>query len=346
MPVPIPAEKWGVTDGKDVYQYTLQNKAGTIVKIINYGGAITDLSVPDKNGKPDNVTLAFDSLEGYLQNGNPCFGCLVGRFANRIGKARFNIDGKEYILAANNNGNTLHGGLKGFDKVVWDATPLTEKNGLLLSYKSKDGEEGFPGNVTVHVTYLLTEDNALEIAYEAVADAPTPINLTNHAYFNLSGGTDGDILNHVLQLKPNQYTEADEKLIPTGVIASVKGTALDFTTAKKVGQDIEKVAPGYDHNFVIENYGTLQSIASLHHITSGRHMEVLTTQPGVQLYTGNFLNGQLKQTYKNRVFNKYAGLCLETQHYPDSPNKPGFPSSILKPGETFKELTVYKFSVK
>lgn len=346
MPAPIPAEKWGSVDGKDVYQYTLKNKVGTTVKIINYGGTITDLIVADKKNSFDNVVLGFDSLAGYLQAGNPCFGCLVGRYANRIAKAAFTLNGKKYPLAANNNGNSLHGGLKGFDKVVWDAKPLTEKNALLLQYKSKNGEEGYPGNLTVEVTYILTEDNALEIAYEAVTDADTPVNLTNHAYFNLSGGADETILDHVLELKADSYTLADETLIPTGAIVTVKDTPLDFRTAKKVGKDIAAVAPGYDHNFVLPHPGNLQTIGGLHHVASGRYMEVATTQPGVQLYTGNFLNGSLKNTYKNRLYNKYAGLCLETQHYPDSPNQPAFPSTILKPGETFKELTVYKFSVK
>lgn len=346
MPAPIPAEKWGVVDGKDVYRYTLTNKNGTTVKIINYGGTITDILTVDKKGKFDNIVLAFDSLAGYLQAGNPAFGCLVGRYANRIAHARFSLNGKEYKLAPNNNGNTLHGGLKGYDKVVWDATQLTEKNGLHLVYKSKDGEEGFPGNLTVQVTYILTEDNALEIAYEAATDAATPINLTNHAYFNLSGDTDATVLNHVLQINATSFTKADDNLIPTGEIVTVKNTGLDFTSPKKVGKDIEKLAPGYDHNFVLPNPGTLTPIANLHHENSGRYMEVATTQPGVQLYTGNYLNGKLSHTYKKRVYDKWGGLCLETQHYPDSPNQPSFPTTILQPGEVFKELTVFRFSVK
>lgn len=346
MPAPIPAEKWGVVDGKEVLQYTLTNKAGTIVKLINYGATVTEILVADKNGNKDNVVLGFTSLEGYVQPGNPCFGCVVGRFANRIANAAFTLNGKTYKLAANNNGNSLHGGLMGFDKVVWDAKPLTEKNGLLLQYISKDGEEGYPGTLKVEVTYILTEDSALEIAYEAVTDADTHVNLTNHAYFNLAGDTDANVLDHVLQLTADKYTLANENLIPTGEILTVASTALDFRTPKKVGKDIKAVDPGYDHNFVLENPGTLRHIGALHHPGNGRYMEVATTQPGVQLYTGNFLNGNLKHTYKNRVYNKYAGLCLETQHYPDSPNQPSFPSTLLIPGETFKELTVYKFSVK
>ncbi|MGN6493443.1 MAG: aldose epimerase family protein [Agriterribacter sp.] len=347
MPEFLPAEKWGVVDGKDVYQYTLSNAAGMIVKIINYGGTITDLWVPDRNGATDNVVLAFDSLPGYLQGGNPCFGCLVGRFANRIANASFVLDGKRYPLAPNNNGNTLHGGIKGFDKVVWDAKPLPEQNSLQLTYVSKDGEEGYPGTLKVQVTYTLTDDNGLAIKYNAVTNAATPVNLTNHAYFNLSGGADATILEHELTLTATHYTVANEKLIPTGEIAPVKGTALDFTAVKKVGKDIENVAPGYDHNFVLNNPdGKLQHIGYLYHAGTGRKMEVLTTQPGVQLYTGNFLNGALQHTFRERIYDQYAGLCLETQHYPDSPNQPSFPSTILRPGEEFWQETVYRFSVK
>ncbi|MBX3253451.1 MAG: galactose mutarotase [Chitinophagaceae bacterium] len=341
------AEKWGMVDGKEVYQYSLFNTNGTVVKIINYGGAITGIWTPDKKGTPGNVVLAFDSLPGYLQGGNPCFGCLVGRFANRIANAAFTLDGKQYKLAPNNNGNTLHGGIKGFDKVVWDATPLPEQNSLQLKYVSKDGEEGFPGELSVTVIYTLTGDNALQIRYDAVTDAPTPVNLTNHAYFNLSAGKDATVLEHELLLNATHYTVADEKLIPTGEIAAVKGTALDFTAIKKVGKDIKRVAPGYDHNFVLNNLsGKLQETGYLYHAASGRKMEVFTTQPGVQLYTGNFLNGSLQHTTDGIEYNQYAGLCLETQHYPDSPNQPLFPSTILRPGEKFHHETVYRFSVK
>lgn len=347
MPEFLPAEKWGVVDGKDVYQYSLTNAAGMIVKIMNYGGTITGIWTPDRKGVADNLVLAFDSLPGYLQGGNPCFGCLVGRFANRIANASFVLDGKRYALAPNNNGNTLHGGIKGFDKVVWDAKPLPEQNSLQLTYVSKDGEEGYPGTLKVEVIYTLAKDNALEIKYNAVTDAATPVNLTNHAYFNLSGGADATILDHELMLTATQYTVANEQLIPTGEIASVKGTALDFTALKKVGKDIKEVAPGYDHNFVLNNPdGKLQYIGYLYHAATGRKMEVLTTQPGVQLYTGNFLDGNLQHTFGERVYNQYAGLCLETQHYPDSPNQPSFPSTILRPGEHFHHETVYRFSVQ
>lgn len=346
MDVKIATEKWGVVDGKEVFQFTLANKNGVEVKVINYGGAITSIKAPDRNKVFENVTLAFDSLEGYLQKGNPCFGCLVGRFANRIGKGKFTVDGKTYTLALNNNGNTLHGGLKGYDKVVWDAKALPEKNALSLLYNSKDGEEGFPGNVKITVEYKLTDDNALVIEYYAVTDMATPINLTNHTYFNLSGGADADILDHELTLKATCYTEADDTLIPTGKLIPVKGTALDFTAVKKVGKDINQVQPGYDHNFVLDNEnGALQKIGTLYHKKSGRVMHVATTQPGVQLYTGNFLDGSLTHTPGGIKYNRYAGLCLETQHYPDSPNKPDFPTSILRPGQQFHHITTYTFDV-
>lgn len=343
----IATEKWGVVDGKEVFQYTLTNKNGIEVKIINYGGAITSIKAPDRNKVFKNVTLAFDSLDGYLQKGNPCFGCLVGRYANRIGKGKFTIDGKTYSLALNNNGNTLHGGLKGYDKVVWDAKALPEANGLALSYNSPDGEENFPGNVKINVDYKLTDDNALVIEYHAVTDAATPINLTNHAYFNLSGGDDTTVLDHELTIKATGYTEADDTLIPTGKLIPVKDTPLDFTTVKKVGKDINQVQPGYDHNFVLDNENSvLQRIATLYHKSSGRVMQVATTQPGVQLYTGNFLDGNLKHTPGGIKYNRYAGLCLETQHYPDSPNKPTFPNSILRPGQQFHHITTYTFDVQ
>jgi aldose 1-epimerase len=343
----IASEKWGTVDGKDVFQYTITNKNGVEVKIINYGGAITSIKVPDRNKVFKNVTLAFDSLDGYLQKGNPCFGCLVGRYANRIGKGKFTINGKTYSLALNNNGNTLHGGLKGYDKVVWDAGALPESNELALTYNSPDGEENFPGNVKIDVAYKLTDDNALVIEYHAVTDEATPINLTNHAYFNLSGGDDATILDHELTIKATCYTEADDTLIPTGKLIPVKDTPLDFTTTKKLGKHINLVQPGYDHNFVLDNENSvLQKIATLYHESSGRVMHVATTQPGVQLYTGNFLDGSLAHTPGGIKYNRYAGLCLETQHYPDSPNKPAFPNSILLPGQPFHHITTYTFDVE
>ncbi|PVD51339.1 galactose-1-epimerase [Terrimonas sp.] len=343
----IDAINWGSVDGKDVMLYTLTNKNGMTVKIMNYGGTIVSINVPDKNNTFENILLTFDSLEGFLQKGNPCFGCLVGRYANRIANAAFRLNNTIYKLAPNNNGNTLHGGLKGYDKVVWDATPLPGSNSIKLSYYSPDGEEGFPGNLTVDVVYQLTDDNAIRIDYAATTDADTPVNFTNHAYFNLSGGADADILDHELTLTATRYTEADDKLIPTGRLLNVKNTPLDFTTPKKVGKDIADIQPGYDHNFVLDNEtGILKNTGSLYHAKSGRYMQVATTQPGVQLYTGNFLNGSLKHTPGGAIYHKHAGLCLETQHYPDSPNQPSFPDTILKPGEKFHHTTVYSFSVK
>ncbi|MFT3747328.1 MAG: aldose epimerase family protein [Agriterribacter sp.] len=338
---------WGSVDGKDVMLYTLTNKNGMTVQITNYGGTIVSINVPDKNNVFENVVLTFDSLEGFLQKDNPCFGCLVGRYANRIANASFTLNDIEYKLAPNNNGNTLHGGLKGYDKVVWNAIEQEDNNSIKLSYFSPDGEEGFPGNLTIDVVYQLTNNNAIKIDYTATTDAATPVNFTNHAYFNLSGGADADILDHELTLTATRYTEADDNLIPTGRLPDVKNTPLDFTTAKKVGKDIADIQPGYDHNFVLDNEtGILKNIGSLYHAKSGRYMQVATTQPGVQLYTGNFLNGSLKHTPRDAIYNKHAGLCLETQHYPDSPNQPSFPDTILKPEEKFHHTTVYSFSVK
>lgn len=343
----ILSEKWGERDEKEVLHFTLTNNNGVELSITNYGGTITGIKTPDRNNIFKNVTLAFNSLQGYLQPGNPCFGCLVGRFANRIAGGRFSLDGKEYTLAKNNNGNSLHGGIKGFDKVVWDATLVADRNALRLAYSSREGEEGFPGNLNVTVEYILSEDNAVTITYNATTDAPTPVNLTNHAYFNLSGGADDTILEHELQLSAETYTVSDDSLIPTGEIASVTNTPLDFRKSKKLGKDIADIAPGYDHNFVLNNItGALQHTGTLYHPASGRYMEAATTQPGVQLYTGNFLDGSLKDTPGGIKYNKHAGLCLETQHYPDSPNQPSFPDTILRPGQLFHHTTVYTFGVR
>jgi len=293
------------------------------------------------------VALGFDSLSGYLQKGNPFFGCLVGRYANRIANAKFTLDGKEYTLAANNNGQSLHGGIKGFDKVLWKAEKLPGDSSLKLTYLSKDGEEGYPGNLAAEVVYTLTSENELKIDYTATTDKATVVNLTNHSYFNLSAGSDSTILDHELQLNADHYTPVNEFLIPTGKIDPVKETPMDFTTAKLIGKDIDSVKGGYDHNWVINKTGTgLEKIASLYHTASGRLMEVYTTEPGVQFYTGNFLDGSLINTKNGQKYMQHAGLCLETQHFPDSPNQPAFPTTILKPGETYKQTTLYKFSVK
>jgi len=337
---------YGMIGTDSVFQYTLANKNGMVVKILNYGGTVTDIITPDKNGKMGDVVLGYDSLEGYLQTGNPYFGCLVGRYGNRIANAKFTLDGKEYTLAVNNAPNTLHGGLKGFDKVIWTVKSFDDSN-LSLSYLSKDGEEGYPGNLSVDVIYSLSDDNGLKIDYTAVTDRATPLNLTNHCYFNLSAGADSTILDHELMLKADKYTPVDATLIPTGKIDDVKGTPMDFTTSKKVGKDIASVTGGYDHNWVINRSGNdLELIGSVYHAGSGRYMEVFTTQPGIQFYTGNFLDGTLKNTRDGMKYVKHAALCLETQHFPDSPNQPSFPNTILKPGEIYHHTTVYKFSTK
>ena len=337
---------YGMIGADSVFQYTLTNKNGMTVKILNYGGTVTDIITPDKNGKMGDVVLGYDSLAGYRQTGNPYFGCLVGRYGNRIANAKFTLDGKEYTLAANNGLNTLHGGLKGFDKVIWFVKLFTDSS-LLLSYSSKDGEEGYPGNLSVDVMYSLSDDNGLKIEYAAVADKATPVNLTNHCYFNLSAGSDSTILDHELMLRADKYTPVNGTLIPTGKIDDVKGTAMDFTTSKKIGRDIAQVTGGYDHNWVFQKpENRFDLIATLYHQPSGRFMEVRTTEPGIQFYSGNFLNGTLKNTRGGVKYVKHAGLCLETQHFPDSPNQPSFPNTILKPGETYQQITVYKFGTK
>lgn len=345
----VAEDGYGEVDGEKVIQYTLTNPSGMIVKILNYGGTVTDIIVPDKNGKQGNVVLGFDSLSGYLQTGNPYFGCLVGRYANRIANAKFTLDGKEYKLAANNDGNSLHGGLKGFDKRVWKASDINTDSisSIKFTYDSRDMEEGYPGNLHTEVVYTLTKNNELKIEYTATTDKATPVNLTNHCYFNLSAGADSTILDHELMLRAQQFTPVNNKLIPTGKIDTVKGNAMDFTSAKKIGKDIAKVPGGYDHNWVFQKpENRFDMVASLYHEPSGRFMEVYTTEPGIQFYSGNFLNGTLKHARDGMKYVKHAGLCLETQHFPDSPNQPAFPNTILKPGETYQQITVYKFSTK
>ncbi|MFT3823758.1 MAG: aldose epimerase family protein [Chitinophagaceae bacterium] len=343
----IAQQPYGTADSAAITQYTLTNAHGMTAKIINYGATLTDLLVPDKSGNAGNVILGFDSLSGFMQKGNPFFGGLIGRYGNRIANAAFTLDGKTYKLSANDHGNSLHGGNKGYDKVVWTATPQAGDSSLQLTYHSKDGEEGYPGNLHVTVVYTLTSDNSLKIDYTASTDKATPVNLTNHAYFNLSAGSDSTILDHELWLKADKYTAVNDKLIPTGQNPDVKGTPMDFNTPKKVGKDIAGVKGGYDHNWVLTRSGDgLELIGSLYHAASGRYMEVLTTQPGIQFYSGNFLDGTLVNTRGGKKYVQHAALCLETQHFPDSPNQPTFPSTILKPGETYHHVTVYKFSVK
>jgi aldose 1-epimerase len=332
-------------DGETVDIYTLSNGAGLTAKIMTFGAIITELKTPDRDGKPGDIVLGFDNFEQYAK-GHPFFGAIAGRYANRIAKGKFTLDGKEYQLPINNGPNSLHGGLKGFDKKVWKAEAIETAEGpsLRLSCFSADGEEGYPGNLNVTVTYTLTPKNELRIDYSATTDKATPINLTNHSYFNLAGS--GTVLDHELMIDADHYTPVDETLIPSGEIKSVTGTPLDFTKTKKIGRDIAQTPAyisGYDHNFVLNNGGkSLALCARAIEPKTGRIMEIYTTEPGVQLYTGNNLNGSL--TGMNGIkYEKYAGFCLETQHYPDSPNHSNFPSTVLRPGGKFQSTTVLKF---
>jgi aldose 1-epimerase len=335
-------------DGTTVDLYTLTNAGGMVCKVITYGAAITELHVPDREGKLGDVVLGFDNLAQYVSE-SPCFGAVVGRVANRIARGRFKVDGKTYQLAINNPPNTLHGGLRGFDKVVWGAQGSDGPGGpsVAFSHVSPDGDQGFPGALTVRMTYTLTDRNEVRFDYQATTDRTTPVNLANHSYFNLACG--GDVRAQVLQLKASKYTPTDAGQIPTGVIADVAGGPLDFTLAKPIGRDLERVpgnTRGYDHNFVIDAGGRGVVLAALaRDPASGRSMEVLTDQPGVQLYTGNNLDGSIFGKHGDN-YPIHCAFCLETQHYPDSVNHPGFPSTLLHPGETFRSTTVYRFSAR
>lgn len=346
MKTGIQQADWGESDGKKVYLYTLTNNNGTQVKISNFGGTITSWVTPDSKGNKSDIVLGFNELKGYLDK-SPYFGATVGRYGNRIADAKFSIDGKTYKLAANNGKNSLHGGLKGFNKVVWDAAPLSDSTpSLTLNYLSKDGEEGFPGNLKVTVRFTLSDDNELKIVYDAETDKATPVNLTNHSYFNLTSDVSNTILSHVLMIDADRYTPVDTTLIPTGELKPVKGTPFDFTTPHKIGERIGQVpGGGYDHNFVLNKKGnTFGKAAEVTDSISGRKLEVYTDQPGVQFYSGNFLDGSIK-TDEGKPIPKHGAMCLETQHFPDSPNKPAFPSTTLKPGEKYHTETTYKVSV-
>ena len=340
-------------DGKPVTLYTLTNTSGMEARIMTYGGVIVSLKVPDRTGLIDDVVLGYDSLDGYVKN-SPYLGAIVGRYGNRIAKGRFTLDGKTYKLATNNGPNALHGGLRGFDKVVWSAEPLTEDSvvGLKLSYTSVDGEEGYPGTLQTTVTYRLTPANALSVAYHATTDKATPVNLTQHTYFNLAGAGRSTILDHVLMLTADRYTPVDSTLIPTGEIASVAGTPFDFRTPTPIGARIDQDNPqlknggGYDHNFARAVEGAEPSlVARVVEPGLGRVLTVTSTEPGVQFYTGNFLDGKIQGKGGYMYLRRY-GFCLETQHYPDSPNHVNFPSTILRPGEEYKSQTVFTFSVE
>ncbi len=339
------------TDGKPVTLYTLVNGKGLEAQIMTYGASLVALKTPDKNGKIEDIITGYDSLQVY-ENNRAFFGAIVGRYGNRIGNGKFSLDGIEYQLTVNDGKNQLHGGFVGFDKVVWEGKVIETPDGpaLQLTYLSKDGEEGYPGNLTAVVTYSLTADNGLKIEYSATTDKKTVINLTNHAYYNLKNS--GDILGHELMINADYTTPVDAGLIPTGELTSVKGTPFDFTTAKPIGQDIDSqdqqmlYGGGYDHNFVL-NKGKADTTlaATLYEPETGRMMEIWTTEPAIQFYSGNFLDGTSKGKYGN-TYQKRSFLCLETQHYPDSPNKPDFPSTVLEPGKTYSTVTIMKFSAK
>ncbi|HOA99725.1 MAG TPA: aldose epimerase family protein [Candidatus Atribacteria bacterium] len=347
---------WGNTkEGAPIYLYTLTNDNGVMVQLTNYGATVVSLYVPDKEGNLGDVVLGFDSVSDYEKPDpyNPYFGATIGRYGNRIAGGQFTLDEKTYTLAQNNGPNHLHGGLKGFKDQIFEAIPMKTPEGPAVRFKylSHDGEEGYPGNLQVSVTFTLTDDNELKIKYLATTDKPTVVNLTNHSYFNLAGEGSGDILDHELMIVADNYTPADDTLIPTG-IAPVAGTPLDFTTPHKIGERIGELIReegddpfrGYDHNFVLNNQtGELALAARAKESSTGRVMEVYTTEPGVQLYTGNWVNTRGKE---GKLYGQFSGFCLETQHYPDSPNHPDFPSTVLRPGEVYSTVTIYKFLVE
>jgi aldose 1-epimerase len=350
----ITSEPWGEVGGQPVDLYTLTNSRRMTVRITNYGGIIQSIDVPDRRGRTANVALGFDNLDDYVTS-SPYFGSITGRYANRIANGRFTLDGVTYQLAQNNGVNHLHGGNVGFDKRVWAATPLPGRDsvGLRLRYTSPAGEENYPGTLTTEVTYTLTNRNEIRMDYHATTDAPTIVNLTNHTYFNLAGEGSGTIEDHVLKLDADHYTPVDETLIPTGEIAPVAGTPFDFTRATPIGERIREAHPqivigqGYDHNWVLDRRNpedtSMMLAARLSEPRGGRVLEVLTTEPGIQFYSGNFLDGTLVGT-SGRVYRQTDGLALETQHYPDSPNQPNFPSTVLRPGEEYETTTIFRFS--
>ena len=349
----IKNQSFGTVPEGPVDLYTMTNTRGMEVRAMNYGGIIVSLRVPDKKGVLADLVLGFDTLDAYLNN-MPYFGAIIGRYANRIANGKFALDGVEYRLARNNGMNSLHGGLKGFDKVLWHSEQFENNHGIgvVFTYTSKDGEEGYPGNLKATVTYTLTDQSELQIEYEATTDKATSVNLTNHSYFNLAGEGNGDILKHELMLDADRFTLVDSALIPTGELRSVARTPFDFTKSTAIGVRIDAnneqlaIAHGYDHNFVLSRKGSgLELAGRVHEQQTGRALEVYTTEPGVQFYTGNVLDGTITGKH-GHAYNKHAGLCLETQHFPDSPNHSNFPWTILKPEQTYNSRTVYKFSAE
>lgn len=336
-------------DGQEVRLFTLANPDGSRVSLTEYGAAIVDLVVPDRDGNLADVSLGFDSLEGYLGKGNPYFGCIVGRLGNRLAGGAFTLDGKHYQLSINNGPNHLHGGTCGFDKLVWRGEQLSA-NAVRFTLRSPDGDQGYPGTLELVATYTFTADHSLRIDYRATCDQATVFNPTNHVYLNLAGQAGGDIRDHVLTLAASRYTPVDATLIPTGELRPVKGTPFDFQTPRRVGDHLLQAGGnpiGYDHNFVLDKGLTAEpvEIGTLYEATSGRLLTVLTTEPAIQFYSGNFLDGTLSGK-KGARYPQYSGICLETQHYPDSPNHPEFPSTELRPGETFDSTTIYRFSAR
>jgi aldose 1-epimerase len=344
----VTTSDFGTTpDGQAARLYTLTSPQGVVARITDYGATLVSLEVPGRDGEKANIILGYDDLAGYAGDSS-YFGATVGRYGNRIAKGKFTLDGKQYTLATNNETNHLHGGKVGFNKKLWKAEPSSSDHAqsVKLTYVSPDGEEGYPGKLTATVTYTLTDENELRIDYQATTDKPTHCNLTNHSYFNLAGHKSGDVLNQKLMLNCDQYLPVDATLIPTGELKAVKGTPFDFTTAKKIGQDITAEPGLYDHCFVISGADgeTMQLAARATDPDSGRVMEIYTDQPGIQFYTANHLDGQ--KGADGAVYDKHQAFCLETQHYPDTPNQPNFPSTLLKPGETYRTSTVHKFSVE
>jgi aldose 1-epimerase len=350
----VKKESFGtLPDGTPVDIYTMTNAQGMEIRATNYGGIVVSLRVPDKKGNLEDIALGFDDLKGYLTS-SPYFGTIIGRYGNRIANGKFTLEGREYTLAKNNGPNSIHGGLKGFDKVVWHAEPFQNDAGvgIILTYTSKDGEEGYPGNLKTKVTYTLTDKNEWIIDYDAATDKATPVNLTQHTYFNLAGEGKGDVLAHTLKLNTSRFAPVDQNLIPTGELRPVKGTPMDFTQPTPIGARIDadyeqlRFGHGYDHNFVLDGKGSDSVLAArVKEPTSGRVLEVYTTEPGLQFYSGNFLDGTITGKQGHIYKQRYA-FCLETQHFPDSPNHPDFPTTILKPGQKYQSRTIYKMSTE